>query len=141
MKKDYDIFNIKLVIWDLHGTVCNGTISESEIEFKPYVLNFIKELITKGIMNSICSKNDFNRVQEAFLNFGYQEFWDYFVFPSINWSAKGERVQEIIKNMNLREENVLFIDDNELNINEVKFYSPKIMTARPEQIKKISEEL
>lgn len=141
MKKDYDIFNIKLVIWDLDGTVWNGTISESEIEFKPYVLNFIKELITKGIMNSICSKNDFNRVQEAFLNFGYQEFWDYFVFPSINWSAKGERVQEIIKNMNLREENVLFIDDNELNINEVKFYSPKIMTARPEQIKKISEEL
>ncbi len=141
MKKDYDIFNIKLVIWDLDGTVWNGTISESEIEFKPLVLNLIKEFTTKGIMNSICSKNDFNRVKETFLNSGYQEFWDYFVFPSINWSAKGERVQEIIKNMNLREENVLFIDDNELNINEVKFYSPKIMTARPEQIKKISEEL
>ncbi len=141
MKKDYDIFNIKLVIWDLDETVWNGTIGESKIEFKPLVLNLIKEFTTKGIMNSICSKNDFNRVKETFLNFGYQEFWDYFVFPSINWAPKGERVQEIIKNMNLREENVLFIDDNELNINEVKFYSPKIMTARPEQIKKISEEL
>ena len=141
MRKDYDIFNIKLVIWDLDETIWNGTISESKIEFKPLVLNLIREFTTKGIMNSICSKNDFNKVKETFLNFGYQEFWDYFVFPSINWAPKGERVQEIIKNMNLREENVLFIDDNELNINEVKFYSPKIMTARPDQIKKISEEL
>ena len=141
MRKDYDIFNIKLVIWDLDETIWNGTISESKIEFKPLVLNLIREFTTKGIINSICSKNDFNKVKETFLNFGYQEFWDYFVFPSINWAPKGERVQEIIKNMNLREENVLFIDDNELNINEVKFYSPKIMTARPDQIKKISEEL
>ena len=43
--------------------------------------------------------------------------------------------------MNLREENVIIIDDNEANINEIKYYCPNIMSALPEQIAKIAEEL
>ena len=142
MKKDYDITKAKLIIWDLDETLWSGTLSEGGIEFKPEVLSFIEELVTKGIMNSICSKNEgTDRVKEEFLNRGYQKFWDLFVFPSINWLPKGERVKSIIKGMNLRAENVIFIDDNSSNIGEVKFYSPDIMTATVEQIPKMMEEL
>ena len=134
--------NIKLIIWDLDETLWSGTLSEGGVEFKPEVLSFIEELVTKGIMNSICSKNEgTDRVKEEFLNRGYQKFWDLFVFPSINWLPKGERVKSIIKGMNLRAENVIFIDDNSSNIGEVKFYSPNIMTATVEQIPKMMEEL
>ena len=142
MRKDYDITKAKLIIWDLDETLWSGTLSEGGIEFKPEVLSFIEELVTKGIMNSICSKNEgTDRVKEEFLNRGYQKFWDLFVFPSINWLPKGERVKSIIKSMNLRAENVIFIDDNSSNIGEVKFYSPDIMTATVEQIPKMMEEL
>ena len=120
MRKDYDITKAKLIIWDLDETLWSGTLSEGGVEFKPEVLSFIEELVTKGIMNSICSKNEgTDRVKEEFLNRGYQKFWDLFVFPSINWLPKGERVKSIIKGMNLRAENVIFIDDNSSNIGEV----------------------
>ena len=142
MRKDYDITKAKLIIWDLDETLWSGTLSEGGVEFKPEILSFIEELVTKGIMNSICSKNEgTDRVKEEFLNRGYQKFWDLFVFPSINWLPKGERVKSIIKGMNLRAENVIFIDDNSSNIGEVKFYSPDIMTATVEQIPKMMEEL
>lgn len=92
-------------------------------------------------MNSICSKNDHSAVLTQFLTQGYRKYWQYFLFPSINWAPKGERVKSIISSMNLREENVIIIDDNEANINEIKYYCPNIMSALPEQIAKIAEEL
>ena len=91
-------------------------------------------------MNSICSKNDHSAVLPQFLTQGYRKYWQYFLFPSINWAPKGERVKSIISSMNLREENVIIIDDNEANINEIKYYCPNIMSALPEQIAKIAEE-
>ena len=75
-------------------------------------------------MNSICSKNDFG-VVHAFLS-QQGNLWERFVFPSINWEAKGYRIRKIIEDMNLRPTNVLFIDDNEANINEARFYCPDI---------------
>ena len=141
MKKDYDITKTKLVIWDLDETFWDGTLSEGGIKFKEKTLLLIEELTTKGIMNSICSKNNFMDVKAQFLTNGFMKFWQLFVFPSIDWTPKGMRVKNIIQSMNLREENVIMIDDNEMNINEIKYYCPNIMSATPEQIDKIAEEL
>ena len=141
MKKDYDITKTKLVIWDLDETFWDGTLSEGGIKFKEKTLLLIEELTTKGIMNSICSKNNYLDVKAQFLTNGYLKFWQLFVFPSIDWTPKGMRVKNIIQSMNLREENVIMIDDNEMNINEIKYYCPNIMSATPEQIDKIAEEL
>ena len=141
MPKDYDITKAKLVIWDLDETFWNGTLTETSVVFKPEVVDFVQELTLKGIMNSVCSKNDFERVKEAFINNGFKHIWDLFLFPSVDWTPKGGRVKEIIRKMNLREENVIFIDDNVSNINEVKFYCPKIMTAESFQIQKLIDEL
>lgn len=141
MKKDFDITKTKLVIWDLDETFWDGTLSEGSISFKPNHLQLVENLALKGIMNSICSKNDPTDVLTQFLSQGYQKFWQYFLFPSISWAPKGLRVKSIISSMNLREENVIIIDDNETNINEIKYYCPKIMSALPEQISKIAEEL
>ena len=141
MARDYDITRCKLVIWDLDETFWRGNISETEVSFNPEVLEFIQELVLKGIMNSVCSKNDFQTVKDFFINNGLKNIWDLFIFPSISWAPKGERVKEIIRKMNLREENVIFVDDNISNINEVKFYCPKIMTAESFQVPKLIEEL
>lgn len=141
MRKDFDITKTKLVIWDLDETFWDGTLTEGGISFKPDNLKLIEELTTKGIMNSICSKNNLLDVRSQFITNGYLKFWQLFLFPSIDWTPKGNRVKNIISLMNLREENVLVIDDNESNINEIKYFCPNIMSALPEQISKIAEEL
>ena len=141
MYKDFDITKTKLIIWDLDDTFWEGTLSEGGIKFKEENLRLVEELITKGIMNSICSKNDSIRVKSEFIIHGYIRQWQSFVFPSINWTAKGQRVKSIIDSMQLREENVIVIDDNITNIQEIKYYCPKIMSATPNQIPKIAKEL
>ena len=141
MRKDFDITKTKLVIWDLDETFWDGTLTEGGISFKSDNLKLIEELTTKGIMNSICSKNNLLDVRSQFITNGYLKFWQLFLFPSIDWTPKGNRVKNIISSMNLREENVLVIDDNESNINEIKYFCPNIMSALPEQISKIAEEL
>ena len=63
--------------------------------------------------------------------------WDldkYFVFNSINWEPKGQRIKDTVESMNLRPCNVLFIDDNKLNLEEAKFFCPDIMTMLPDKI-------
>ena len=141
MHKNYDITKTKLVIWDLDETFWRGTLTEGEIILRPETIALVRELTTKGIMNSICSKNNFEDVKTKFIDLGLKDVWDLFVFVSIDWTPKGERIQNIIKSMNFRDENVIFIDDNVSNINEAKFYLPNIMSATPEFINKIAEEL
>ncbi|MCC8161425.1 MAG: hypothetical protein LIO53_09015 [Oscillospiraceae bacterium] len=133
-----DVSKIKLIIWDLDETFWSGTISEQKVAPVPRACDLVLISSEKGIVNSICSKNDeqpcIDKLKE----------WDmdkYFVFASINWQPKGRRVKDIISNMNLRPANTLFIDDNRLNLEEAKFYSPEIMTALPDEIDLIYEEI
>ncbi len=60
--------------------------------------------------------------------------WDYFVFPKIDWSPKGEKIARTLDEMGLRAPNTLFIDDNPQNLEEARFYNPGIQVASPEII-------
>jgi len=130
-----DLKNTKLIIWDLDSTFWNGTISEEGIEVIPSNISLVKSLSEKGIINSICSKNDFsvceNKLKEL-------DVWQYFVFPSINWEPKGLRIKNMIENMGLRPVNVVFIDDSENNLNEAKFYCPELTVCLPTEIEDIT---
>lgn len=108
---------VRLVIWDLDETFWDGTLTEGGICFREENSNIVKTLTARGIMNSICSKNDHDKVKEILIQ---NNIWDYFLFPSINWSSKGDRVRQIIEDFQLRSASVMFIDDNPLNTNEVK---------------------
>lgn len=138
---DFTLKDIKLVIWDLDDTFWNGTISEGKIEYNSFHLKLVKDLTDKGIINSICSKNDFETVKNEFKSSGLTEIWDYFVFSSINWEPKGQRIKQIIQDMNLREQNVLFLDDNLMNLKETLFYCPKIKTALPQVTRNLALQL
>jgi FkbH-like protein len=122
---------IKLVIWDLDDTFWTGTISEESILAVEYNANIIKELTNRGIINSISSKNNF---EDAKKELEKMQIWDYFVFPQIGWDPKGKIIKDLIENLNLRADNVLFIDDNILNLNEALFFSPNLNVCLPEFI-------
>lgn len=127
----YRFDRIKLVIWDLDETFWNGTFSEENVIIPDENRKLIKDLTDIGIVNSICSKNDESQV----INYlKAQGLADYFVFPSINWNPKGERIKHLVSDMQLRPANVLFLDDNLSNLGEASFSCPEIMTGTPDII-------
>ena len=87
-----EVDTIKLLIWDLDETFWRGTLSDGEIEVIPKNISLIKDLTDRGIVNSICSKNDFEKTKNKLTEL---DVWDYFVFPSIDWSPKGQRIKKI----------------------------------------------
>lgn len=127
----YRFDRIKLVIWDMDETFWKGTITEGDICIPEEHIKLIKDLTDAGIINSICSKNDLDQVVSELDKNGLKE---YFVFPSVNWEPKGNRIKQIVADMQLRPVNVLFIDDNSSNLGEAKHYCDGIMTATPDMI-------
>ena len=118
-----NIEDIKLAIWDLDETFWKGTLSDGPVTIPDDHINLIKNMVDAGIMCSICSKNEITSVREQLKLAGIEE---YFVFISINWTPKGNRVKQIVNEMGLREVNVLFIDDNPSNRGEVKQACPQM---------------
>ena len=123
--------DVKMVIWDLDDTFWNGTLAEGGIEFIESNAEIVRALAGRGIISSIASKNQHEAARDVLERAG---LWDYFVFPSISFDPKGEKVAEIIRNASLRAENILFIDDNVSNLEEARFYNPGIMLAQPGEI-------
>lgn len=126
-----DASKIKLIIWDLDETFWSGTISEQKVAPVRQACDLVLLSSKKGIVNSICSKNDEKPCVEKLKELGMNK---YFVFNSINWKPKGQRIKATVESMNLRACNVLFIDDNKLNLEEAKFFCPDIMTMQPDKI-------
>lgn len=126
-----DLQTIKLIIWDLDDTFWEGIISEGPISIIPENVQFIKSLTDCGIINSICSKNDYSTVEKELIDLNIN---DLFVFPSINWENKSPRIQQIIEQMSLRPANVLFIDDNTSNLGEASYLIPGLQICGPDSI-------
>ncbi|MBR0904594.1 HAD-IIIC family phosphatase [Bradyrhizobium liaoningense] len=118
--------SIRLVIWDLDETFWRGTLSEGGFTYSDKHHGIVLELAHRGIVSSICSKNDLAEVKEILIARG---LWDYFVFPSIDWKPKGPRLADLLDKFQLRPETVLFVDDNPRNLGEAVEFVPGIQTA------------
>lgn len=133
------IGKLKLVIWDLDEAFWKGTIDDGDTpEIPDSHIELIKALTDRGIVNSICSKNDREKVKAILIERG---IWDLFVFPSIDWSAKGNRIKGMLAEMGLRAVNTLFIDDNHLNIEEAEFCVPGLITAYPDVAERLLDQI
>ncbi|MCQ2070521.1 MAG: LicD family protein [archaeon] len=117
---------IKLVIWDLDDTLWKGVLAEGD-DVEPYMGRFdtVRRLNLRGIVNAIVSKN---RYDDARRKLESMSVWDDFVFPRISFNPKGPVIKQLISDMSLRPVNVLFIDDNDSNLNEAEHFCPGINT-------------
>lgn len=131
-----DYSKIKIVIWDLDETFWEGIFSEGPIKSIPKNIKLVKDLTDIGIVNSVCSRNDKEPTEKKLEELGVG---DYFVFNSIDWNPKGQKINKTLKDMGLRAENTLFIDDNHLNLEEAKFFNEEIMVAMPDEIQGLIE--
>jgi FkbH-like protein len=103
---------VRLVVWDLDETFWRGTLTEGGIDYVTEYHDIVVELARRGILSSVCSKNDPATVLPLLQTKG---ILDYFIFPSISWAAKGGRLSQLVEATGLRPSTVLFIDDNPYN--------------------------
>lgn len=115
--------DVKVVVWDLDETFWNGTLSEGGIDPVQSHIDMVNTLVDRGIMCAICSKNDYDQARDKLVELG---IWDKFVFAHIEWTPKGAAIQSMLERMGLRAVNAVFLDDNHLNLEEVKFFCPEI---------------
>ena len=123
--------SVKLIIWDLDDTFWSGTLSEGGAILPDENAALVRDLTDCGIINSICSKNEFDPTKQHLQDLGV---WGLFVFPSINWDSKGPQLKDKLDKMALRPVNVLFLDDNPSNLGEAKHFLPDIQIGGPELI-------
>ncbi len=128
---------IKLLIWDLDDTFWSGTLAEGDVEERGRMTQLIKTLAGRGILNSVCSKNNYDQARATLSDLGV---WDYFIFPKIRFAPKGMMIRDIIASCQLRAPSVLFIDDNPININEALHYNPGLQVCGPEDLETLLDD-
>ncbi len=117
---------VRLVIWDLDDVFWEGTLSEGGITWISRNAEIVAELSRRGIISSICSKNDLVDVEAVLRAHGLR---DQFVFLSVDWTAKGPRLARLAAAVQLRPQSVMFIDDNAMNRAEASYYVPGLQVA------------
>ncbi|WP_163921800.1 HAD family hydrolase [Photobacterium sp. Alg240-V54] len=118
--------SVKVLVWDLDNTLWNGILvedGEAGVELRSGVIEVIKTLDDRGIVNSIASKNDHHRVWAHLTALGIAE---YFIFPEIHWQPKSQSIQRIADNFNVSIDTIAFIDDSAFERNEVNTIHPQV---------------
>ncbi len=115
---------IKCVIWDLDGTIWDGSILENgALELKPGIVDIIAALDARGILQSIASKNDHDVAWPVLENFGLAQ---YFLHPQISWLSKADSVQAISERLGIGIDTLAFIDDRIEERDEVQYFLPDV---------------
>lgn len=116
---------VKCVVWDLDETLWSGVLLEAkEVKLRENVIEIVKELDRRGILQSVASKNDEETAREVLRKFGLEE---YFLYPQINWNSKTESVRSIAGLLNIGLDTVALIDDQPFERDEVNFSLPEVL--------------
>ena len=127
----------KLIILDCDNTLWSGVLDEKGINgikygergagkiFKKFKKK-IKNLKRKGFLLSLSSKNNSEGVWETMKKRRMYLSQKDFIYPKVNWNEKFINITKTLKELNLRPEDTVFIDDNIVEINKVKKYIKNI---------------
>lgn len=123
---------VKCVVWDLDNTIWNGTLLEDDkVILNPEAKKVIMELDKRGILQSISSKNNYDDAKKKLEEIG---MWDYFIYPEINWNAKSESIKAIAKSINISIDTLAFVDDQDFELDEVRYSCPEVLCIKADQI-------
>ena len=117
---------VKVVAWDLDNTIWDGILIEDgtdKLVLKPGIVNIIKTLDERGILNTVVSKNNPDEALEYLSTVGLS---DYMINPKIGWDQKGLYLKSLIKEFNVGENTFAFIDDSPFERDEAKSLNPEI---------------
>lgn len=112
----------KLLVWDGDDTLWDGTIVEDGLDgisLPQGRAEFCRELRSRGVVQSIASRNLLSDVVAALHKFGLS---DCFLYPQADWDTpKSEMVHTIVRNLGLSKySDVVFLDDDIHHVEEVE---------------------
>lgn len=116
---------IKCVVWDLDQTLWDGVLMEDDqVSLRSNIPDIIKTLDSRGIVQSIASKNDSEKALETLNELGLA---DYFLYPQINWNSKVSSIKEIASLIDIGIDTIAFIDDQPFERAEVNYTLPDVL--------------
>lgn len=136
----------KLLITDLDNTFWAGILGDDGAEnlhfgetskgkLHWFYQKFLTFLHDNGIILAVCSKNDSAVVKGAFGNLKLVCAKERFSYIQANWEIKSVNIGVICKELNLLPSSAVFVDDNQLELDEVKRNHPEIVCLRfPSQL-------
>jgi methoxymalonate biosynthesis protein len=123
---------VKCLVWDLDNTLWRGTLLEDpQVELFEKIRDVIATLDSRGILQSVASKNDFDLAWRRLEELGIAE---YFVHPQIGWGRKSDSVRQIAKKLRFAPNTIAFVDDLPSERAEVSFRAPEIRCYPAEQV-------
>jgi FkbH-like protein len=126
---------IKCLVWDLDNTLWDGVLLENDKVFlREDIVNIIHTLDSRGILQSIASKNDYATAIAKLEEYGLK---DYFLYPQINWNSKANSLKEIANLLNIGLDAIAFVDDQLFELEEVNFSVPEILCINANEIENI----
>ena len=126
---------IKCVVWDLDNTLWHGVLLEDEkVSLRENIVDIIQTLDSRGILQSIASKNEPATAIAKLEEFGLKE---YFLYPQINWNSKVASLKELVNLLNIGIDAIAFIDDQLFELEEVKFSLQEVLCINADKIEYI----
>lgn len=115
---------VKCLVWDLDNTLWRGTLLEDDdVKLPDEIRDVIVALDSRGILQSIASKNDYDLAWLRVEELGIAE---YFVHPQIGWGRKSDSVRHIAEQLNFAMDTIAFVDDQAAERAEVGFGAPEV---------------
>lgn len=130
--------NKKCLVLDCDNTLWGGIIGEDGLsgiklgktypgsafyEFQQEILN----LYNRGIILALCSRNNEDDVREVFRNHPEMVLKEeHIATAQINWDDKVTNLQRIAQNLNIGLDSMVFVDDNEFELDMVRRFLPEV---------------
>jgi len=140
------VFDLDLTLWDHPNVsslvfpltlVTSDTVEDAEgsrVTLFRGIRETLEALSDRGLVLSVASWNDPPPVSELLRLFGFEE---YFKYPQVEWDVpKVQMIRTIIRlirrnlHVDIRPEEILFVDDNEKHHEIVKENEKRIRLAR-----------
>lgn len=145
IQKQYFIENgisKKCLILDCDNVLWGGILSEDGIEnirlgssglgleyqeFQRFVLS----LYYRGVILTICSKNDLADVLQVFREHSGMILQEkHIACFQVNWKNKTDNIRRIAENLNIGMDSMVFVDDSSLELEAVKTILPEVTVIR-----------
>lgn len=120
------------MVWDLDGTLLDGTYLESaglRPGARPESAQVLAELSGRGILHAIASRNPPEAAAYAQELLGHS-----FAAVRCGWEAKSAAISAIMVELGLTADEVAFVDDDAMQRAEVSFTLPDVLVLDPPEL-------